>query len=257
MCLKSLGCLQLKVKLVQVAGTPGPTGAPGAAGSQIYVSDVDPDNSLYSNGDFYLNKVTGIYYKKEAGVWQAKGNLITGPQGAPGDDGTPGVILLQSGIGSTITSSGEASLLPFGYSVPANSLLSNWGILRFVGNIIVTNSSGVSGLNTVKFLLKMLGADVTVRPITSTNAQIAGVTTGSAVDIRFQVDVIRKSATEAFVNVLFQTSGNSDSFYNCAVVTGIDWTAAIPFQPYCNIANSVGGFNVALNNYRIELIKSV
>lgn len=71
-------------------GTDGTDGAAGAPGSQILTGSGAPDNSLGVENDFYIDTVTGNYYKKGASVWGASLGNLKGPQGIPGTDGTDG-----------------------------------------------------------------------------------------------------------------------------------------------------------------------
>lgn len=58
-------------------------GLPGTAGTIWYDDNGAPDPGIGINGDFYLNRLNGDYYKKVSGTWELQGNL-TGPQGDPG-----------------------------------------------------------------------------------------------------------------------------------------------------------------------------
>jgi hypothetical protein len=255
MCLKPLGCLQLKTQVVEVPGTAGPTGPPG---SQWLHGNGVPDPSLGVNGDYYAEDDSSPVnvYTKTAGAWAVVFTLPagpTGPAGPAGADGAAGFVMLLKGAGITATAAGEVNLMGFGYSIPVNTLPTNYQLVRFVGNIQVVNASGVSGANPIKFLLKLNGSDVSQRPTpVPTNAQISGIGNNTTIDVSFIVEIIRKSATEAQVNVTFKTNGNTDTYFNCADVTGLDWTALTSMIPYCNITNAVGGLSVTLKNYRIE-----
>jgi hypothetical protein len=70
-------------------GPKGATGATGTAGSKIYSGSGVPDASLGTNGDYYLDVNTYLFYgPKAAGAWAVPINL----KGAKGDTGTANVI---------------------------------------------------------------------------------------------------------------------------------------------------------------------
>ena len=57
--------------------------------AQIRTGEAAPPNSTGFNGDFYLDKISGDYYSKDAGTWTLKGNL-KGTPGGVGDKGPVG-----------------------------------------------------------------------------------------------------------------------------------------------------------------------
>jgi len=65
-------------------GTPGPPGTPGSVWRN---GDNPPLNSLGINGDYYLDNLTGIVYKKISNVYQQQA-LIKGADGTNGTNGS-------------------------------------------------------------------------------------------------------------------------------------------------------------------------
>jgi hypothetical protein len=76
----------LETLLGSTSGAPGPQGIPG---SQIYVGGGAPGSGLGVSGDFYLDSISGYYYKKTNAWGSPLGSLI-GPQGPQGPQGNPG-----------------------------------------------------------------------------------------------------------------------------------------------------------------------
>ncbi|SNW62030.1 Collagen-like protein [Orpheovirus IHUMI-LCC2] len=58
-------------------------GPPGAPGSRILTGNGTPSPSIGSNGDLYIDNLTGDYYQRINGIWVPQGNL-EGPPGEPG-----------------------------------------------------------------------------------------------------------------------------------------------------------------------------
>ena len=74
-------------------GDKGDTGV-GTPGS-VWYSDVAPPVGFEGvDGDFWLDEVTGIVYKKASGTWSNIFQLSPGPAGADGADGTDGSTIL-------------------------------------------------------------------------------------------------------------------------------------------------------------------
>ena len=73
----------LQGSLKGTTGAQGIQGTKGDAGTSIYSGDGAPSDSLYANGDLYVDLLTGDVYKKTAGAWITQGN-IKGPTGAQG-----------------------------------------------------------------------------------------------------------------------------------------------------------------------------
>lgn len=75
-------------------GPVGPKGDAGADGTVWYTGKTDPDDANGKPGDFYLNNVTGDYFRKSRGkwgrgTWVEVGNL-RGPAGEKGERGPKG-----------------------------------------------------------------------------------------------------------------------------------------------------------------------
>lgn len=62
--------------------------------SRWYTGEGSPASDLGNGGDFYLNKLTNVYFQKTAGGWVEDGSLggPTGPTGAAGNAGATGPI---------------------------------------------------------------------------------------------------------------------------------------------------------------------
>ena len=80
------------------AGVPGPQGIPGAPGSPgadghtILHGAGTPDDSLGTDGDFYLDDAAfDLYGPKVGGAWPAVGTSLIGADGATGPPGADGV----------------------------------------------------------------------------------------------------------------------------------------------------------------------
>jgi hypothetical protein len=81
------------------AGVPGPQGIPGAPGSPgadghtILHGAGTPDDSLGTDGDFYLDDAAfDLYGPKVGGAWPAVGTSLIGADGATGPPGADGAI---------------------------------------------------------------------------------------------------------------------------------------------------------------------
>lgn len=75
-----------------IQGIQGPAGANGTNGTNvtaIYTENTDPTSGDGINGEIWINTITYNYFRKEAGVWNLKGN-IKGPQGPQGIQGNVG-----------------------------------------------------------------------------------------------------------------------------------------------------------------------
>jgi hypothetical protein len=70
-------------------GDTGATGAQGASGATWTAASGVPNDAWGSDGDFWLDNLTGDVYERESGTWAPVANL-TGPQGAKGDTGAQG-----------------------------------------------------------------------------------------------------------------------------------------------------------------------
>jgi Collagen triple helix repeat (20 copies)/Divergent InlB B-repeat domain len=83
-------------------GPAGPVGPAGADGHTVLNGTGAPDNSIGSNGDFYIDTAASVLYgPKAGGSWPTAGTSLTGPagpQGPPGPAGSGGS--LDSMIGS-------------------------------------------------------------------------------------------------------------------------------------------------------------
>jgi hypothetical protein len=75
-------------------GAQGPQGDQGPAGNTILSGTVDPDASVGTDGDFYINTSTNtLFGPKASSAWPAPGTSLIGPagaQGPAGNDGAPG-----------------------------------------------------------------------------------------------------------------------------------------------------------------------
>lgn len=72
------------------AGTKGDTGTAGTNGKTLLNGTVIPTGAVGTDGDFYLNTATNLFYgPKAAGAWPA-GFSIVGAAGTKGDTGTAG-----------------------------------------------------------------------------------------------------------------------------------------------------------------------
>lgn len=83
-------------------------------GTVLYGSGV-PGTSIGSNNDTYINKDTGVFYHKAAGIWAQVFSMQTGPQGPKGDKGDTG-----------ITGTGGRTILS-GTTNPSNSTIGTNG----------------------------------------------------------------------------------------------------------------------------------
>jgi hypothetical protein len=101
-------------------GAPGPAGPAGTDGQTVLNGTGAPDNSIGSNGDFYIDIAASVLYgPKVGGSWPAAGTGLTGPagpQGPPGPAGSGGS--LDSLIGSPCDQGTEfAGTLSVGYAL--------------------------------------------------------------------------------------------------------------------------------------------
>jgi Collagen triple helix repeat (20 copies) len=66
-------------------GAPGPAGPAGTDGQTVLNGTGAPDNSIGSNGDFYIDIAASVLYgPKAGGSWPAAGTGLTGPGRAAG-----------------------------------------------------------------------------------------------------------------------------------------------------------------------------
>ncbi|MEO6630153.1 MAG: hypothetical protein ABIN13_00485, partial [Mucilaginibacter sp.] len=100
-------------------GATGATGATGAAGSKIYSGTGVPASSLGSNGDFYLDVTTYLFYgPKAGGAWAVPINL----KGPKGDPGTANVIYSDWYTPSTYTKTTIFGTINFIADIPATKI---------------------------------------------------------------------------------------------------------------------------------------
>lgn len=78
----TLSLLCLLLMACEKSSSPGPAGADG---SKVLVDAGPPATSLGSDGDVYLDSVSGEFYTRAAGTWTAEGTLRS--QGINGRDG--------------------------------------------------------------------------------------------------------------------------------------------------------------------------
>ncbi|MFY0483962.1 beta strand repeat-containing protein, partial [Flavobacterium sp. PLA-1-15] len=86
-------------------GVAGPAGAPGAAGADgrsLVSGGTDPVDGTGTNGDTYINTVTGETFVYNGTTWVSTGNIkgadgVAGPAGAPGTAGADGRSLVSGG----------------------------------------------------------------------------------------------------------------------------------------------------------------
>src|SRR5699024_6715623 len=64
-------------------GDDGEDGEDGEAGTVWFVDEGEPEADLGDEGDFYLDELTGDYYKKTSEGWELRGNF----KGEDGEDG--------------------------------------------------------------------------------------------------------------------------------------------------------------------------
>lgn len=64
--------------------------ASAATGNAVLFGNTIPGSATGSNGDTFINTLTGIFYKKNGGSWSQVFSMQTGPQGPQGVSGTNG-----------------------------------------------------------------------------------------------------------------------------------------------------------------------
>lgn len=128
-------------------------GPPGTPGSQIFTGDGVPPPALGSDGDFYLDNLTGDYYTKIGGVWTLQGNL-QGPSGLSPSifgSGRDGDVVIAASMGlirdmvyNNLTVNPGVSLDTSGFRIFVRGVLINNGTIQNNGN----PGTNVGGLAT-------------------------------------------------------------------------------------------------------------
>ena len=97
----AIGNLTGPVGATGPAGADGATGPAGADGATILHGATDPTNEG-NDGDYFLNTVSGDWFKKVSGSWGVAIGNLTGPAGATGPVGADGATGPAGADGATI-----------------------------------------------------------------------------------------------------------------------------------------------------------
>ena len=236
-CLPNLGCLSIPVVSTNVAG---PTGATGAAGNGIDSESYDPltgeltltftDTTTFTTGD------------------------LRGAAGTPGNNGTNASVLLFSIEGINNTTAGWNTLLPYGPSLPANTLVSIGDRVIFDAGVNhyyqYTGSSTKITYADIRLLLNGSSVTLSVSPVAIENSLPASYNEISSA--RFTVCLRKAAATRCQVGVTFiDTYGNSVA-YNPVDVT-INFASAITVGLQGNIPVVSGGSYVSCEDFSATL----
>jgi len=236
-CLPNLGCLSIPVVSTNVAGTQGPQGPAGnGIASESY-------NSL--TGELTLTFTDSTTY--------TTGDL-RGAQGTPGSNGTNASVLLFSIEGINRTAPDWGTLLPYGPTLPANTL-ANVGdrvifdaglnhYFQFTGGNTKTTYAGI------RLLLNGSSVTLSVSPLVLENSLPALYNQISSA--RFTVCLRKAAATRCQVGVTFiDTYGNSVA-YNPVDVT-INFASAISVGLQGNIPVVNAGSYVSCEDFSATL----
>ncbi len=163
------------------SGTPGPAGPAGIDGKTVLSGLINPDVSIGTQGDFYINTNTfNIFGPKTIAGWGNPTNLV-GPQGTQGQQGT-GIPIPGNAIGNMLYWNGSQWVI-----IPAGSNGQNltfcngipqWGpcnnnvpvLTTDAASSITTNSAYVGGVITSDG-----GTNVTERGICYSTTQNPGL----------------------------------------------------------------------------------
>jgi hypothetical protein len=262
MCLKLLGCLQLKTTEVQVPGTPGPT---GPSGSLIYSGNGVPSSGLGSDIDYYweLDASPINVYSKASGSWVVIGTLPVGPVGPPGSPGSPGAAgldgtaILLSTDGMNRTTSGWGTILPFGPSIGAGKFpnlgdkaVFDCGLVNFYFDTGLSASSVVAQyrLTINSNSVTELQSPVVMQPKLSASRN-------ETATARMVVTLRKKSISLAQVSVQFlDNKGENVYGYNCSDVA-VDMNVGFAFNLEGNLPGISGASYVGCSDLTVTRIK--
>lgn len=166
----------------------------GSLGNTILNGNVDPANTIGSNGDFYINTVTNtLFGPKASGTWPS-GTALIGPTGLTGDAGVVQTIAPVSGSPITVTNGSSANptldiSIGNGLSIGSSSLFINTSVVATISDtqaltnktyngLTITTSTGTFTVANSKTLsannsLTLAGTDGTTMTFPGTSATIA------------------------------------------------------------------------------------
>lgn len=191
-------------------GTNGTNGREGVDGNNWIVGTVVP-STLYNDGDYYLNTVSGNIYHQESSAWVLIGN-IKGPAGTNGTDGENGTTWT-SGLIDPNSGADGVTIGDLYFNADTGDVYrwdgSTWSI---ISNIVgPTGSPGATG-NTGP-----AGADGTPKTITSDDDTV----TISNVDNNYDLSVKSKLNTFS-ASVIISNAAYASSSQVISVNTGTE-----------------------------------
>jgi hypothetical protein len=184
-----------------------PASGSTADSTVLYGSGV-PGTGIGSNNDTYINKDTGIFYHKAAGIWTQVFSMQTGPQGPKGDKGDAGTT---GANGRTILS---------GTSNPSNSSTGTNGDFYLNTNTYLLfgpKTDGVWGAGTS--IVGLTGEQGETGPqgdIGPTGDQGVGVATGGATG-----QVLSKVSDADFDTEWVDVAGAADIHAPDGIISGL------------------------------------
>ena len=132
-------------------GPTGPTGPTGSNGNTVLNGSGAPNNSLGTDGDFYIDTSTNLIYgPKAGGAWPGSGVSVVGATGATGATGTTGATGATGPTGATGTAGTPGAAGPTG-ATGATGATGPIGPTGPTGATGATGATGPSASSAVAF----------------------------------------------------------------------------------------------------------